>query len=455
MGTLGALTIADLREIKVAEPSDDHDRTTQSLLQALSTCISLIITNYTDWLSEVKNLLEEDAIKIMDFFSRQSIDFFSKLPEELQFVMSGDMDTKASDAISSSSNNVSALVLLVEGIGVAAGVVSCWRLPEKILQRLTKFGLKYECWSGPGIPPSQHLIERLKGVKGLICHPGVKIDSEVLNAAGSSLKVVSTMSVGYDHLDLKEMKSRNVRVGYVPDVLTDATAELTVGLLLAVSRRMGEASETVRAGKWGAWQPFWMCGKELKNSTVGIFGLGRIGRAVATRLAAFSPSRIIYASSGKRPGGYQSVTLFTKPDGTSVVAEPVSFDDLLKQSDFLCVCASMCEGLKSAFNEETFGKMKAGAVFVNIARGAMVDQEALFRALTKDIEAGGLWGAGLDVTTPEPLPADSPLLKLPNCFILPHIASATEETRWLMAERAVDNLVAALADEPMPSELKV
>nr|CDS30550.1 glyoxylate reductase:hydroxypyruvate [Hymenolepis microstoma]CDS34782.1 glyoxylate reductase:hydroxypyruvate [Hymenolepis microstoma] len=334
-------------------------------------------------------------------------------------------------------------------------VYIAFKLPEKILERLTKFGLNYECWSGPGIPSSQYLIERLKGVKGLICHPGVKIDSAVLNAAGSSLKVVSTMSVGYDHLDIKEMKLRNVRVGYVPDVLTEATAELTVSLLLTVSRRVREASETVRAGTWGAWEPFWMCGKELKNSTVGIFGLGRIGAAVATRLAAFSPSRIIYASSGKRPGGYQPVPLFTKPDGTLAAAEPVSFDELLKESDFLCVCASMCDGLKSVFNDETFGKMKAGAVFVNIARGAMVDQEALFRALTKGIEAGGLWGAGLDVTTPEPLPVDSPLLKLPNCFILPHIASATEETRWLMAERAVDNLVAGLSDEPMPSELKV
>ncbi|KAM3171841.1 hypothetical protein ACTXT7_015784 [Hymenolepis weldensis] len=318
-----------------------------------------------------------------------------------------------------------------------------FKLPDKILQRLTKFGLKYECWSGPGIPPRQHLIEHVKGVKGLICHLGIKVDSEVLNAAGNSLKAVSTMSVGYDHLDLEEMMSRNIRVGYIPEILTDATAELTV------------TSETVSAGKWGTWEPFWMCGKGLKNSTVGIFGLGRIGTAVATRLAAFSPSRIIYASSGRRPGGYQPVPLLTKPDGTSVVAEPVSFDDLLKESDFFCVCASMGEELNGVFNDEVFGKMKAGAVFVNIARGIMVDQEALYRALTKGVEAGGLWGAGLDVTAPEPLPTDSPLLKLPNCFILPHIGSATEETRWLMAERAVDNLVAALSDKPMPSELKV
>ncbi|KAM7534996.1 hypothetical protein Aperf_G00000090118 [Anoplocephala perfoliata] len=335
-------------------------------------------------------------------------------------------------------------------------VYATFKLPEKILQRLTTVGLKYECWDGPGVSPRRHLLERIKGVRGLICVPGIKIDSEVLNAAGSSLKAVSTMSVGYDHLDLKEMKARNIRVGYNPEILTDATAELTVSLLLTVSRKLREASETVRSGQWGAWEPFWMCGKGLKNSTVGIFGLGRIGTAVATRLAAFDPSRVIYSSSGNRPGGYKPVPLFTKPNGTQIVAEPVSFEELLRESDFLCVCAAMSERLKGVFNDEVFGKMKAGAVFINIARGAMVDQGALYRALSRGVEAGGLWGAGLDVTDPEPLPTDSPLLKLPNCFILPHIGSATEETRWLMAERTIDNLVAALSDPPtpMPSELK-
>ncbi|VDK37861.1 unnamed protein product [Taenia asiatica] len=330
------------------------------------------------------------------------------------------------------------------------------KLPEKILQNLTKLGLKYECWNGPGIPTRQHLIERVKGVKGLICHLGVKIDAAVLDAAGSNLKTISTMSVGYDHLDLKEIKARNIRVGYVPEILTDATAELTVSLLLTVSRRMREASEAVPAGKWGTWEPFWMCGRALKNSTVGIFGLGRIGTAVATRLAAFSPKRVVYSSSGRRPGGYKPVLLFTKSDGTPIEAEPVSFDELLQESDFLCVCASMSEELKGIFNDEVFDKMKAGAVFVNTARGAMVDQGALYRALTKGVEAGGLYGAGLDVTVPEPLPPNSPLLKLPNCFVLPHIGSATEETRWLMAERTVDNLIASLSDppKPMPSELK-
>ena len=116
------------------------------------------------------------------------------------------------------------------------------KLPEKILQRLTKFGLKYECWDGPGIPSREHLISRIKGIKGLICHLGVKVDTDVLNAAGPNLKAISTMSVGYDHLDLKEIKARNIRVGYTPEILTDATAELTVSLLLTVSRRMREGT---------------------------------------------------------------------------------------------------------------------------------------------------------------------------------------------------------------------
>lgn len=119
------------------------------------------------------------------------------------------------------------------------------KLPEKILQNLTKFGLKYESWNGPGIPTRQRLMERVKGVKGLICHLGIKIDAEVLDAAGGNLKTISTMSVGYDHLDLKEVKARNIRVGYVPEILTDATAELTVSLLLTVSRRMREGNHVI------------------------------------------------------------------------------------------------------------------------------------------------------------------------------------------------------------------
>ncbi len=189
------------------------------------------------------------------------------------------------------------------------------------------------------------------------------------------------------------------------------------------------ASDAVTSGKWGAWEPFWMCGKGLEDSTVGIFGLGRIGKAVATRLAAFSPGRIIYSSSGRRPEPYKPVLLFTKDDGTPVEAEPVTFDTLLHESDFLCVCAALTEGCKGVFNEDVFNKMKPGAVFVNTARGTMVDQEALYRALTKGVDNGGLYGAALDVTNPEPLPTDHPLLKLPNCFVVPHIGSAAQDTR--------------------------
>ncbi|VDL93186.1 unnamed protein product [Schistocephalus solidus] len=311
------------------------------------------------------------------------------------------------------------------------------RLPEKTLQRLTDNGLKFDVWTGESSIPPDIFLERVRGVKGIICRLSDRIDSTLLNAA-----------------DLKALKSRGVRVGYTPEMLTEATAELTVSLLLSVSRRIVEASAAVKDGSWGTWEPFWMCGKGLEHSTVGILGLGRIGKAVATRLASFSPGYIIFTSSGRPETSSHPVLLYTKPDGTQVLAEPVSFDDLLRRSDFLCVCCAFSEKTRGLFTDAVFDQMKPGAVFVNVSRGAMVDQDALYRALSKP--SGGLGGAGLDVMSPEPLPTDSPLLSLPHCVVLPHIGSATTATRWKMAERTVDNLLAGLADPPMPlpSELR-
>ncbi|BHF71096.1 hypothetical protein SprV_0401415100 [Sparganum proliferum] len=327
------------------------------------------------------------------------------------------------------------------------------RMPEKILQRLTDNGLKFDVWTGDSSIPPEIFRERVRGVKGIICRLSDRVDSTLLNAAGDQLKIVSTMSVGYDHLDLKALKARGVRVGYTPEMLTEATAELAVSLLLSVSRRILEASNAVKEGSWGVWEPFWMCGKGLEHSTVGILGLGRIGKAVATRLASFSPDHIIFTSSGRPETSRHPVLLCTKPDGTQILAEPVSFENLLRRSDFLCVCCSLSEQTRGLFTDAVFDQMKPGAVFVNISRGAMVDHDALYRALTKP--NGGLGGAGLDVMSPEPLPTDSPLLSLPHCVVLPHIGSAAMATRWEMAERTVDNLLAGLADPPtpLPSEL--
>lgn len=267
-----------------------------------------------------------------------------------------------------------------------------------------------------------------------------KIDAEVLNKAGQNLKIIATMSVGYDHFDVNEIKKRGIKMAYTPDVLTDATAELAVALLLATSRRLLEANEAVRNGGWKAWSPFWMCGPGIKGSTVGIVGFGRIGQEIAKRLKPFGPKRFIYYSRSEKPKEAQEIG-----------ATRVSFDQLLAESDFISVSCALTPDTKDMFDENAFKKMKNTAVFVNTSRGGVVDQNALIKAL----ESKSIWGAGLDVMVPEPLPLDHPLLKLKNCVILPHIGSACIETRNDMGILTAKNIVAALNNEPLLTELIV
>ncbi|XP_075064399.1 glyoxylate reductase/hydroxypyruvate reductase-like isoform X2 [Mixophyes fleayi] len=258
------------------------------------------------------------------------------------------------------------------------------------------------------------------------------------NLEGPSLKVVSTMSVGYDHLSLEEMKKRGIRVGFTPDVLTEAVAELTVALLLATSRRLIEAVDEARSGGWGTWKPLWMCGSGLSDSTVGILGLGRIGEAIINRLKPFGVKNVLYND------------IIPRHDlAARISAEFVPLFELAKQSDFLLVCCALTPDTQGICNKQLFSNMKSSAVFINTSRGAVVNQEDLYQALvTKQIAA-----AGLDVTVPEPLPTDHPFFKLKNCVILPHIASATIETRNAMAALAANNLLAGLKGHPMPKEV--
>ncbi|MCL4143025.1 UNVERIFIED_CONTAM: hypothetical protein GTU68_039196, partial [Idotea baltica] len=218
--------------------------------------------------------------------------------------------------------------------------------------------------------PRDELLKRIQGKNGLFCLITEKIDKELLDAAGPSLKVVSTFSVGYDHIDLDEVKTRKIKVGYTPGVPTDASAELTVALLLAAGRRLFEANAELLNGGWGkcAWSPLWMTGFGLANSTVGIFGLGRIGLGVLQRLKGFNVARFIYNSRSKKKEG------------------------------------------RDVFNAEAFAKMKSSAILVNTARGGIVDQDALIAAL----KGGQIRAAGLDAMIPEPLPLDHPLITTPN-----------------------------------------
>jgi lactate dehydrogenase-like 2-hydroxyacid dehydrogenase len=278
-------------------------------------------------------------------------------------------------------------------------------------------------------------LEWVKEIDGLYCLLTERIDDELLDAAGPSLKVVSTLSVGYDHIDIKACRRRNVAVGNTPGVLTETSADLTLGLLLATARRIPESIEAVRKGEWTTWKPEWMAGYDLYGSTVGIVGLGRIGAAVATRLRGFN-CRLLYNSPKPKPE-------IADPLG----AEFADFPDLLTESDFITIHAPLIAATRNLFNADAFRKMKRTAILINTSRGGTVDQEELYHALV----SGEIAAAGLDVTTPEPLPPDHPLLQLPNCVILPHIASASYATRAKMAVLAAQNILAGVKGEPLPN----
>uniref|UniRef100_A0A4W4FXN3 Glyoxylate reductase/hydroxypyruvate reductase n=1 Tax=Electrophorus electricus TaxID=8005 RepID=A0A4W4FXN3_ELEEL len=315
------------------------------------------------------------------------------------------------------------------------------RIPQEGMAILKQAGIcEVSVWDSDEPVPRSDLLKRVEGVHGLLCMLSDRIDTEVLDAAGPNLKVISTLSVGFDHLAIDELRKRGIRLGYTPDVLTDATAELTVALLLATARRLPEGIQEVKSGGWSSWKPLWLCGYGLSGSTVGVLGLGRIGLAIAQRLKPFGVKRLLY--TGRHP----------KPHAQEVDGEYVPLDTLLCESDFVVVSCALTPDTCGLCDKAFFSKMKTTAVFINTSRlGAVVNQDDLFEALS----IGQIAAAGLDVTSPEPLPTDHPLLTLTNCVILPHIGSATYSTRATMAKLSANNLLAGLTRDAMPSELKL
>ncbi|CAG8519068.1 9640_t:CDS:2 [Funneliformis caledonium] len=310
--------------------------------------------------------------------------------------------------------------------------------PQKFLESAKDIELIQ--WKEKSVIPREKLLEMVKGVDGILCMLTDKIDSELLDAAGPNLKVVSTLSVGYDHVDLNELRKRSIPLGYTPGVLTDATAEITVMLVLAAARRMREGIRAVENGEWGKWNPTWMLGTQLTNKTVGIFGLGRIGSATALRLKPFigNEGKIIYCSRTE------------KPEAASIGVIKVDFDVLLRDSDVICICSAMNEETNEMFNYEVFKKMKKNVILVNTARGNIIRQKDLCRALSE-----GMFGSvGLDVCTPEPLDPNDPLLKFNKVTVIPHLGSATLETRTLMGNIAVKNVLTGVRGEPLPHSVK-
>jgi glyoxylate reductase len=295
------------------------------------------------------------------------------------------------------------------------------QLPFPALDRL-RDEHDVDVWPEAGPPPPEALRERAADAAGLLTMLTDRVDAELLDAA-PRLRAIANLAVGTDNIDLDAAAERGIPVGNTPDVLTDATADLAIALLLALTRRLPEGQARVREGRWGTWQPAEDLGNDLAGATLGIVGWGRIGQAVAKRAEAFG-MRVIHSS---RSSG-------------------VPLGELLASSDAVSLHTPLSPDTQHLIDAAALAAMKPTAHLINTARGGVVDQAALREAL----RAGTIAGAALDVTDPEPLPADDPLLEAPNLIVVPHIGSATAGTRARMAAMAVENLLAALAGRPMP-----
>ncbi|MED4871311.1 D-glycerate dehydrogenase [Geobacillus stearothermophilus] len=301
------------------------------------------------------------------------------------------------------------------------------KLPEEVIAPLAAVA-EVGMWPHEDVAvPHEVLVEEAKKAAALLPMVSDPIDEDVL-AAGSGLKVVANMGVGYDNIDVPAATKRGVLVCNTPDVLTDTTADLTFALLLATARRLVKAAEFLKEGKWKSWSPFLLAGADVHHKTIGIVGMGNIGQAVAKRAKGFDMD-VLYYNRSRRPEAEEKLGVVYRP-----------FADLLAESDFVVCLTPLTRETRHLFNREAFRQMKTSAIFINAARGAVVDEQVLYEALV----AGEIAAAGLDVFEKEPVAADHPLLSLPNVVALPHIGSATYETRRAMMTLARDNIIAVL-----------
>lgn len=307
-------------------------------------------------------------------------------------------------------------------------------IPETGLHQVREY-CQAEVWEEELPPPKAVLLEKVKGVDGLLCLLTDPVDAELMEAAGPQLKVISQMAVGFDNVDVQEATRRGIPVGNTPGVLTEATADFAFTLLASAARRVVEAAAYVQAGRWKTWGPLLFLGADLWEATLGIVGFGRIGQAVARRARGFNMRTL-----------YHDVTPNEQAAG-GLGAQYLPFDDLLRQADFVTLHVPLTPETYHLIGAPEFRLMKPSAVLVNTSRGPVVDPVALYQALVK----GEIAAAALDVTEPEPIPLDSPLLTLPNCLIVPHIASASINSRRKMAEMAAANLLAGLRGERLPN----
>jgi len=305
-------------------------------------------------------------------------------------------------------------------------------IPEKGLQMVKDF-CEIDLWMDELPPNRENILKRVRGADGILSLLTDRIDTAVLDAAGSQLRVISNHAVGFDNIDVSVATARGIPIGNTPGILTDATADCAFGLMMSAGRRFLEASRFVADGKWKTWGPSLLLGADFAGRTLGIVGFGRIGRAVAKRASGFDMRIIFYDPTANS-------------DPVLDAQKVDSLETLLRESDFISLHTPLNDQTYHLINAETLSMMKSTAVLVNTSRGPVVDQEALYTALSTN----QIFAAGLDVTDPEPLPMDSPLLTLDNCLILPHIASASWTTREKMSIMAAENLLAGLKGERLP-----
>jgi glyoxylate reductase len=308
-------------------------------------------------------------------------------------------------------------------------------IPDEAIAAITAAS-DAEVWQDDLPPPRPDLLDAIRGCDGVLTLLTDKVDDEFLDAAGPQLKVVSNYAVGFDNVDVPACTKRSVAVGNTPGVLTETTADLAWALLMAAARRLPEGDRYVRAGKWRTWGPLLLLGPDVHGATIGIVGFGRIGQAVARRAQGFGMTIL-----------YHDVQRASPETEAEFGATFLPLEELLPRVDYVTLHVNLTNDTHGLINAEKLSWMKPTAVLVNTSRGPVVNGADLAVAL----RSGEIFAAALDVTDPEPIPADDPLLSLDNCLVVPHIASASRATRAKMAEMAAANLLAGVRGDRIPT----
>ncbi|WP_420320243.1 2-hydroxyacid dehydrogenase [Flagellimonas sp.] len=306
--------------------------------------------------------------------------------------------------------------------------------PKLATQLLEEAGFEVIAWDKENPMPYTEMITVAKECDALFCTLTDKIDANFLNAC-SHLDIITQFAVGYDNIDIDEATKLRIPIGYAPNAMNEATADIAFGLMIATARKMFFMNQKIKDGKWGSFDPVGHLGLELKGKTLGILGLGRIGMSMAQRCKGAYNMDILYHNRSQNKKAEEALD-----------AKRVDFETLVSQSDVISVHCALTPDTKGIFNKSVFDKMKSTALFINTARGGIHNEEDLINA----IQNGSIWGAGLDVTNPEPMHPNNPLLNMENVCVLPHIGSATVTARNEMALMGATNIISFYKERRVP-----